>query len=147
MCNGPKNLHLSTFLANVILVQSLFPEKKNISTKFSCVSNFFSLLTNQILKWGMLFSHQWFSYNVQKRNLCWIHVPLSAASLLTKISASFVFETLSCFSLISKDLDALLGLKKFLLKNTSFHHLVASKDFCIKVCIEWRNQEEISNNW
>ena len=99
--------------------------KKNISTKFSCVSNFFSLLTNQILKWGMLFSHQWFSYNVQKRNLCWIHVPLSAASLLTKISPSFVFETLSCFSLISKDLDALLGLKKFLLKNTLFNHLVA----------------------
>ena len=113
------------FLSKCSFSAVLISWKKHISTKFSCVSNFFSLLTNQILKWSMLFSHQWFSDNFQKRNLCWIQVPLSTASLLTKISPSFVFETLSCFSLISKDLDDLLGLKKFLLKNTSFHHLVA----------------------
>ena len=42
-----KQLHLTSFCANAVLVKSLFPVK-NISTKFSYASNLF--LTKQVLK-------------------------------------------------------------------------------------------------
>ena len=135
-----KQLHLTSFWANAVLVKSLFPEN-NISTKFSCASNFF--LTKQILKWGTFFSHQWLSYNFHEGNLCWTQVPLSTTNLFTKISPSSVFETLCCVSLVSKDLDALLGFKESVLTNITFNHLVGYKILCRKVFIQWRNQEEI----
>ena len=138
--NGQKKLHLTSFWANAVLVKSLCPEK-NISTKFSCESNFF--LTRQILKWDTSFSHQWLSYNFHEGNLCWTQVPFSTRNLLKKLYPFFVFETLSCVSLISKDLHALLGFNLFLLRNITFTHLVGLKNLCSKVCIEWRNQEEI----
>ena len=50
------------------------------------------------------------------KSMILLQFPKKKPLLDSSSSASFVFETL-CFCLITKDLDALLPLKKFVLKN------------------------------